>query len=118
MGQKTTQLKPSALDRVNVRRLLLYARKLVASQGKFLLFEPNGPATWTRFKQLVNPRLQDIQTKNGLEKFMVVMDETTNTPDLIDRNIMAGKIFLVPMRSTEWLQVDFIVSRTGTTFSQ
>lgn len=117
-GQKTMQIKASALDRVNVRRLLIKARKLVASAGKYLLFEPNTPATWTRFKQLVNPMLEDIQIKNGLTAFRVVMDETTNTPDLIDRNIMAGAIYLVPARSTETLKVDFIVGRTGTTFSQ
>ena len=117
-GQKTMQLKASALDRVNVRRLLIKAKKVIASTGKYLLFEPNNAQTWTRFKQLVNPYLQDIQIKNGLSQFLVVMDETTNTPDLIDRNQMAGTIYLVPTRTAETLTVDFVVSRTGATFSQ
>ena len=117
-GQKTLQLKASALDRVNVRRLLIRAKKLIASASKYLVFEPNNPATWTRFKQLVNPILQDIQLKNGLEKFLVVMDETTNTPDTIDRNIMSGKIFLVPTRAAEFITIDFVVSRTGASFSE
>jgi phage tail sheath protein FI len=117
-GQKTMQVAASALDRVNVRRLLIKAKKFIASTGKYLLFEPNNANTWTRFKQLVNPFLQDIQIKNGLSQFLVVMDETTNTPDLIDRNQMAGTIYLVPTRAAEALTVDFVVSRTGATFSQ
>jgi phage tail sheath protein FI len=117
-GQKTMQVAASALDRVNVRRLLIKAKKFIASTGKYLLFEPNNATTWTRFKQLVNPFLQDIQIKNGLTQFLVVMDSTTNTPDLIDRNQMAGTIYLVPTRAAETLTVDFVVSRTGATFSQ
>lgn len=117
-GQKTLQLKSSALDRINVRRLLIRAKKLIASSIKFLVFEPNNPATQTRFRQLVNPILADIQQKQGLTQFKVVMDETTNTPDLIDRNILAGKIFLVPTRSAEFIFVDFIISKTGATFTE
>jgi hypothetical protein len=117
-GQKTLQLKSSALDRINVRRLLIRAKKLIASSIKFLVFEPNNPATQTRFRQLVNPILADIQQKQGLTQFKVVMDETTNTPDLIDRNILAGKIFLVPTRSAEFISVDFIISKTGATFTE
>lgn len=117
-GQKTLQLKSSALDRINVRRLMIRAKKLIASAVKFLVFEPNNAATQTRFKQLVNPILADIQQKQGLERFLVVMDETTTTPELIDRNIMAGKIFLVPTRTAEFISVDFIISPTGATFGE
>lgn len=117
-GQKTLQLKSSALDRINVRRLLIRAKKLVASAVKFLVFEPNNPATQTRFRQLVNPILADIQQKQGLTQFKVVMDETTNTPDLIDRNVMAGKIFLVPTRTAEFISIDFVISKTGAQFSE
>lgn len=117
-GQKTLQLKSSALDRVNVRRLMIKAKKLIASAIKFLVFEPNNPTTQTRFRQLVNPILADIQQKQGLEQFKVVMDETTNTPDLIDRNVLAGKIFLVPTRSAEFITVDFVISKSGATFSE
>jgi phage tail sheath protein FI len=115
-GQKTLQLKSSALDRINVRRLMIKAKKLIASAVKFLVFEPNNAATQTRFRQLVNPILADIQQKQGLEHFRVVMDETTNTPDLIDRNIMAGKIFLVPTRAAEFISLDFVISPSGATF--
>lgn len=117
-GQKTLQLKNSALDRINVRRLLIRAKKLVASAVKYLVFEPNNPATQTRFRQLVNPILADIQQKQGLTQFKVVMDETTNTPDLIDRNILAGKIYLVPTRSAEFISVDFVISKSGASFTE
>jgi len=117
-GQKTLQLKASALDRINVRRLLIRAKKLIASAVKFLVFEPNNGTTQTRFRQLVNPILADIQQKQGLEAFKVVMDETTNPPGLIDRNIMAGKIFLIPTRASEFISVDFIISPTGASFDE
>lgn len=117
-GQKTLQAQSSALDRINVRRLLLKAKKLVASAVKFLVFEPNNAATQTRFRQLVNPILADIQQKQGLEVFKVVMDSSTNTPELIDRNVMAGKIFLVPTRTAEFISIDFIISPAGTTFEE
>jgi hypothetical protein len=115
-GQKTLQLKASALDRINVRRLLIKAKKLVASAVKYLVFEPNNPSTWTSFKQMVNPILADIQLKNGLEQFKVIMDSTTTTPDLIDRNVMKGVIALVPTRSAEFIVVDFVINRSGVTF--
>lgn len=117
-GQKTLQAKASALDRINVRRLMIRAKKLIASAVKFLVFEPNNGATQTRFKQLVNPILADIRQRQGLEDFKVVMDETTNTPELIDRNILAGKIFLVPTRTAEFLSVDFIISKSGASFNE
>lgn len=115
-GQKTLQIQASALDRINVRRLLIKAKKLISSAVKYLVFEPNNGATQTRFKQLVNPILADIQQKQGLEQFRVVMDETTNTPEIIDRNILAGKIFLIPTRSAEFISLDFVISPSGATF--
>jgi hypothetical protein len=117
-GQKTLQAKASALDRINVRRLLIAAKKLVSVVAKQLVFEPNNSSTWTRFKQMVNPILADIQQKNGLEKFLVVMDSNLNTPDVIDRNIMKGQIWLVPTRTAEYISLDFIVSRSGVTFAE
>jgi len=117
-GQKTLQLKNSSLDRINVRRLLIHAKKLIASAAKFLVFEPNNPATQTRFKQLVNPILADIQQKQGLERFLVVMDSSNNTAESIDRNVLVGQIFLVPTRATEFVQLSFIVSPTGASFSE
>ena len=117
-GQKTLQLKASALDRINVRRLLIRAKKLVASAAKFLVFEPANATTMTRFKQLVNPILADIMQKQGIEKFLVVMDSTTTTPELIDRNMLAGKIFLIPTRSAEFISIDFVVSKSGASFEE
>jgi hypothetical protein len=115
-GQKTLQVAASALDRVNVRRLLIRAKKLIASATRFLVFEPNNGATQTRFKQLVNPILADIQQKQGLEQFKVVMDETTNPPSVIDQNQLVGKIFLVPQKSAEFISLDFVISPSGASF--
>jgi hypothetical protein len=117
-GQKTLQLKSSALDRINVRRLLIRAKKLIASAAKFLVFEAANASTMTRFKQLVNPILADIQQKQGIEQFKVVMDSTTTTPELIDRNMLAGKIFLIPTRSAEFISIDFVVSKSGASFEE
>jgi phage tail sheath protein FI len=117
-GQKTLQLKSSALDRINVRRLLIRAKKVIASSVRYLVFEPGNSTTMTRFKQLVNPILTDIQQKQGLETFKVIMDETTSTPELIDRNMLYGKIYLVPTRTAEFIAIDFIVSPSGATFEE
>lgn len=117
-GQKTLQLRSSALDRINVRRLLIKAKKLVASAVKFLVFEPADPTTMTRFKQLVNPLLADIQQKRGLANFKVVMDSTINTPDVIDRNQLKGQIYLVPLKAAEFITVDFVISPSGATFDE
>lgn len=117
-GQKTLQLKSSALDRVNVRRLLIRAKKLIASAVKYLVFEPNDATTQTQFRQLVNPILADIQQKQGLEKFLVVCDASNNPPELVNRNIMAGQILLVPIKSAEFIDVSFVVSPTGASFDE
>jgi phage tail sheath protein FI len=90
-GQKTMQLKPSALDRVNVRRLLILAKRAVAGFARNLLFEPNNPATWTRFVNKVNPILEGYRSDQGINRFKVVMDSTTNTSDVIDRNEMRAR---------------------------
>jgi len=117
-GQKTLQVKPSALDRVNVRRLLIYAKKLIASAAKYLLFEPNNTNNWQRFLNTVNPILDKIRQDQGIERFKVVMDSTTNTPDLIDRNISTGKIFLQPTKSTEFIDLAFIITSSGVSFEE
>jgi len=116
-GQKTLQVAASALDRVNVRRLLIFAKKTIASAAKFLVFEPNNPATYQRFTNLVNPILEDIRQKQGLERFQVVMDTNLNTPDVVDRNIMIGKIFLQPTRTAEFIDLQFIITASGVEFT-
>ena len=115
-GQKTLQDKPSALDRINVRRLLLTVRKYIASTSKYLVFEQNTSETRNRFLNIVNPYLESIQQRQGLYAFRVVMDETNNTPDVVDRNIMKGAIFLQPTKTAEFIQIDFNILPTGASF--
>ena len=116
-GQKTLQVKASALDRINVRRLLIKAKKLISAAAKLMVFDQNNAQTWTRFKQIVNPILQDIRQKNGLEDFRVILDETTSTPDLIDRNTMNAVVLLIPTRAAEFISIDFVISKSGVSFN-
>jgi hypothetical protein len=115
-GQKTLQARPSALDRINVRRLLIAVKKFIASSTRYLVFENNTAATRNRFLSIVNPYLESIQQRNGLFAFRVVMDDTNNTPDVIDRNTMVGEIFLQPSKTAEFIVLDFNILPTGATF--
>ena len=115
-GQKTLQDKPSALDRINVRRLLLTVRKYIASTSRYLVFEQNTSTTRNRFLNIVNPYLESIQQRQGLYAFRVVMDESNNTPDVIDRNILRGAIYLQPTKTAEFIQIDFNILPTGASF--
>ena len=117
-GQKTLQAKPSALDRINVRRLLIAVKKFIASSTRYLVFENNTAATRNRFLSIVNPYLESIQQRQGLYAFRVIMDETNNTPDIIDRNIMVGEIFLQPAKTAEFIVLDFNVLPTGAAFPE
>jgi hypothetical protein len=115
-GQKTLQRRSSALDRVNVRRLLIAVKKYIASSARYLVFEQNVEATRNRFLNIVNPYLASVQERSGLYAFRVVMDETNNTPDVIDRNILYGQLYLQPTRTAEFIVLDFNVLPTGATF--
>ena len=115
-GQKTLQRKASALDRVNVRRLLINLKKFIASTSRYLVFENNTNATRNRFLASVNPYMESVQEKNGLYAFKVVMDDSNNTADIIDRNIMKGEIYLQPAKAAEFIVVDFNIMPTGATF--
>ena len=117
-GQKTLQKKASALDRINVRRLLIRVKKFIASSSRFLLFEQNNSALRSRFLNIVNPFLETVQSQSGLTAFRVVMDETNNTPDVIDRNQLVGQLFLQPTRTAEFIVLDFIVQPTGAAFPE
>ena len=117
-GQKTLQARPSALDRVNVRRLLIEVKKFIASSTRYLVFEQNTSATRNRFLSIVNPYLEQVRAQQGLSAFRVVMDETNNTPDVIDRNIMYGQIFLQPTRTAEFIVLDFNIQPTGASFPE
>jgi hypothetical protein len=115
-GQKTLQDKASALDRINVRRLLIKVKKYIASTSRYLVFEQNTAQTRAKFLNTVNPYLEAIQQRQGLYAFRVVMDESNNTPDVIDRNIMAGAIYLQPTKTAEFIVLDFNILPTGAAF--
>jgi phage tail sheath protein FI len=117
-GQKTLQAKPSALDRINVRRLLIAAKKFIASATKFLVFENNTSATRQRFLNIANPYFESVQQRQGLYAYKVIMDATNNTPDVIDRNQMIGEIFLQPAKSAEFIILDFNILPTGAVFPE
>lgn len=115
-GQKTLQRRPSALDRINVRRLMIALKKFIASTARFLIFEQNVAATRNRFLSIVNPYLESVQQRHGLYAYRVIMDETNNTPSLIDRNILYGQIFLQPAKAVEFVILDFSLTPTGASF--
>ena len=115
-GQKTLQVTQSALDRINVRRLLIYLKKEVSRIASRVLFDQNVQQTWDRFTGQVIPFLEGVKAGLGLTDFKVVLDETTTTPDLIDRNILYAKIFLKPARAIEFIALDFIITRSGASF--
>jgi phage tail sheath protein FI len=117
-GQKTLQQKPSALDRVNVRRLLIALKDYIGQIGETIVFEPNTQVTRNKFLNQVNPYLESVQQRQGLYAFQVVMDETNNTPDVVDRNQLVGTIYLQPTKTAEFIQLDFNILPTGTTFGQ
>ncbi len=115
-GQKTLQVTRSALDRINVRRLLIFIKKEISTIANTILFDPNVQTTWDRFTSAVNPFLADVKARFGLTDFRVILDSTTTTDDLIDRNILYAKIYLKPARAIEFIALDFIVTRTGASF--
>ena len=115
-GQKTLQITPSALDRINVRRLMIFIKKRVSTIANSILFEPNVQVTWDRFTGAVEPFLADVKARFGLTDFRVVLDKSTTTDDLIDRNILYAKIYLKPARSIEFIALDFIITRSGASF--
>jgi len=115
-GQKTLQVSQSALDRINVRRLLIFLKKQVSRFAATILFDSNVEVTWTRFKSKVEPFLSDVKAGLGLTDYKVVLDETTTTPDAIDRNIMYAKVYIKPARAIEYIAIDFIITNTGASF--
>ena len=117
-GQKTLQAKPSALDRINVRRLLIKLKKFISSSSRYLVFEQNDSSTRARFLNIVNPFLESVQSNSGLSAFKVVMDDSNNTPDVIDRNQLVGQIFIQPTRTAEFIVLDFTVMPTGAAFPE
>ena len=117
-GQKTTQKKASALDRVNVRRLLINLKKFVANSSRGLVFEQNTTDLRNQFLNVVNPYMDQVQANQGLNAFRVVMDDSNNTPETIDRNQLIGQIFIQPTRTAEFIVLDFVVQPTGAAFPE
>ena len=117
-GDKTLLNKPSAFDRINVRRLFIVLEKAIATASKFTLFEFNDAFTRAQFKSLVVPYLREVQGRRGITDFLVVCDDTNNTPDIIDRNEFVGDIYIKPARSINFIQLNFVAVRTGVAFSE
>ena len=115
-GQKTLQKKKSALDRVNVRRLLIDLKKFLGDTAKTLVFEQNTTATRNRFLSTVNPYLESVVQRQGLYAYKVIMDESNNTPDTIDRNQLIGQVMIQPAKTVEFVVLDFTILPTGATF--
>jgi phage tail sheath protein FI len=115
-GQKTLQKGASALDRVNVRRLMIELKSYISQVADTLVFEQNTAVTRNTFLARVNPYLEVIQQKQGLYAFRVIMDESNNTPDVIDRNQLIGQIYIQPTRTAEFIALDFILQPTGAEF--
>lgn len=115
-GQKTIQKRKTALDRINVRRLVIYLKKQISIISNDILFEQNVEATWSRFKGLVEPFLANVKTQFGITDYKLVLDDTTTTPDLIDQNIMYAKIMIKPARAIEFIAIDFVIASSGASF--
>jgi phage tail sheath protein FI len=117
-GQKTMQKKRTSLDRVNVRRLMTYLRKKIKEYSAAFLFEPNDSTTWSKLKTQVDSLLDIVKTERGVYDYRVILDETTNTADVVDRNEMRGKIFLKPTKAAEVITMSFIIAGTGANFEE
>ncbi len=115
-GQKTLQKKRSALDRINVRRLLIAAKRHVANTVKYLVFEQNTSETWTKYLNLTRPWFDDCKRKQGLYDFKIIIDERNNTPEVVDRNEMRAQIYLKPAKTAEFIITDFIITPTSAAF--
>jgi phage tail sheath protein FI len=117
-GDKTLLTKPSAFDRINVRRLFIVLEKAISTAAKYTLFEFNDAFTRAQFKSMVEPFLRDVQGRRGITDFRVVCDETNNTPEVIDRNEFIGDIYIKPARSINFIQLNFVAVRTGVDFTE
>ena len=117
-GDKTILGKPSAFDRINVRRLFIVLEKAISTAAKFTLFEFNDGFTRSQFRNLVEPFLRGVQGRRGIQDFRVVCDETNNTGEVIDRNEFVGDIYIKPSKSINFIQLNFVAVRSGVEFSE
>ena len=116
-GQKTLQTTPSALDRINVRRMLIFVKHEVTRIANTILFDPNIDITWARFRSRTERLLSSVKSRFGISDFRVVLDRTTTTPDLVDRNILYAKVLVKPTQAIEFIAIDFVVTRTRENFA-
>jgi phage tail sheath protein FI len=117
-GDKTLLARPSSFDRINVRRLFIVLEKAIATASKFQLFEFNDSFTQAQFRNLVEPFLRDVQGRRGITDFRVVCDETNNTPEVVDRNEFVADIFIKPARAINFIQLNFVATRSGVSFEE
>jgi phage tail sheath protein FI len=115
-GQKTLQQTPSALDRINVRRMMIYLKKRIGRIANTILFDQNIQVTWNKFKSRAERVLNRIKARGGITEFKVILDSSTTTPDLQDRNILYAKIYVKPAKAIEFIAVDFVITRSGVQF--
>jgi hypothetical protein len=114
--KKTLQAYPSALDRINVRRLVIFLKKEISRIAANVLFEPNVQTTWNRFATPTTDLLEEVKTGLGISDYRVVLDETTTTAEEIDRNMMYAKLFIKPVYAIEFIGIDFVITNTGASF--
>lgn len=117
-GDKTLLSKPSAFDRINVRRLFTTLEKAIATAGRYMLFEQNDDFTRTQFVNMVEPFLRDVQGRRGITDFRVICDKTNNTAEVVDRNEFTADIYIKPVRSTNFIRLNFVAVRTGVSFEE
>ena len=117
-GDKTALTNPSAFDRINVRRLFILLEKAISTAAKFQLFEFNDEFTRAQFRSLIEPFLRDVQGRRGITDFRVIADGTNNTGEVIDRNEFVADIFVKPNRSINFIQLNFVATRTGVAFTE
>jgi phage tail sheath protein FI len=117
-GQKTLQAQPSATDRVNVRRLMMYVEEAISESARFIVFEPNNARTWRSLVRLISPFLQNIKSRGGFYDFRVQCDDETNTPQMIDANQMVARVFVKPTKTAEFVELAFVLTATGADFRE
>ena len=115
-GQKTLQTTASALDRINVRRMMIFVKKRISEVASGILFDQNVRVTWNRFTAAADPILTSVQNRLGISEYRFILDETTTTPDLVDQNIVYAKVFIKPAKAIEYIAIDFVLTDSGAAF--
>ena len=115
-GQKTLQSSPTALDSINVRRLVIYLKKQISMIANNILFDNNVQSTWNRFKGAAEPLLANVMSQFGITNYSLILEDTTTTADLIDQNILYAKIAIQPARAIEFIAIVFVITNSGASF--